>query len=115
MKNKNYYGSDLNKFIDEECTRKMTCNNLDCYLIKVAYRRIRFIESKHTNEGMANSQRAGLQILEETRHVSYDIEVFIVRGEYPYHTAVIEDLHGHSWTLSQNHLRQWLNFEAELE
>lgn len=121
MKNSAYYGSDLNKLIDEKCTRLMTCINVDCLLIKVSYKRIRFIESKHTHERMNKGQLTALRILMIVKHPTYRIESFIVRGEYPFYTAVVEIPGAHvysvptrKWTLDQKSLIKWLDFEQEL-
>lgn len=114
MKNENYYGSDLNRFIDEQCSHRMTCINVDCFLVKVAQKRIRFIESKHSQEGMKKGQKTALSLLSELVHPSYTIETFIVRGEYPYHTATVENIVTAEITqLDQKALISWLNFESE--
>jgi len=115
MKNNNYYGSDLNQFIDERCSHKMTCMNIDCYLIKIAKKRIRFIESKHSHEGANKGQRTGLLLLSRLTHPEFKTETYLVRGEYPYNTATVEDMQGNSWELNQRDLILWLDFDIELE
>jgi len=113
--NPQYYGSDLNQFIDERCSHEMTCINIDCFMVKVAKRRIRFIESKHSKERMKKGQRTALLLLYDLTHPSYTVESFVVRGEYPYHRAKVEDIKtGESFDLSQEDLIAWLDFELEL-
>ena len=116
MKGSNYYGSDLNRFIDESCSHKMTCINIDCFLVKVSKKRIRFIESKHTKEGMKKGQKTALKLLSEMLHPSYTVETFVVRGDYPYNTATVENIEtGERTQLDQDTLIAWLDFEVELE
>lgn len=114
MKGSSYYGSDLNRLIDERCSRRMTCINIDCFLVKVAQKRIRFIESKHSGEGMKKGQKTSLGLLSGFIHPSYTIDSFIVRGEYPYHTAIVENIAtAEVIQLDQRDLISWLNFEPE--
>lgn len=52
-----YFGSDLNRFIYENCTKRMTVNNIDLVMFK--YKKgdkhvLRIIESKHTQERQMN-------------------------------------------------------------
>ena len=94
----------------------MTCINIDCLLVKVAQKQIRFIESKHTTEGMQKGQKTALSLMTDLIHPSYTIETFIVRGEYPYHTATVENIATNEvFQLNQEGLISWLNFETELE
>ena len=41
-----HFASDLNKFVDVECGRDRTCNDLDCVIYKASKKAIMFIESK---------------------------------------------------------------------
>ena len=59
---KNYYGSDLNKFVNEECSKEMTVINIDMLEYKRSLKKIRIIESKHNNERMPKSQEEILKI-----------------------------------------------------
>lgn len=117
MKSENYYGSDLNKFIDERCSREMTCMNIDCFLVKVSKKEIRFIESKHEFENMGKGQKTGLRILTGLVHSDFVVGSYLVRGEYPYETgATITDLsNGNLFKVDQDDLIAWLNFEFSLE
>jgi hypothetical protein len=116
-----YYGSDLNRFIDEKCSREQTCINIDCYLLKIAKKRLRFIESKHTTEFAPRSQLTALKILQEiirdSGNKQWKVEFYIVYGNYPFAEATqIEDLFENvKAVLNQGQLVQWLNFEKELE
>ena len=52
-----YFGSDLNKFIHEECGKKMIVNNIDLIMLKHRLNKndiLRVIESKHTMEKPMN-------------------------------------------------------------
>jgi len=117
MKSSNYYGSDLNQFIDEYCSHQMICINIDCFLVKFKNDKsqIRFIESKHTSEGMKKGQNIALSLIKELTHPTCIIEVYLVRGEYPYTKATVEDMQGKSWELNQRDLILWLNFDIELD
>jgi len=120
IKNDHYYGSDLNKFIDERCSREMTCNNIDCALLKMAQRRIRFIESKHYAEGMPKSQRQLLEILkwvtDHPEQKEWKLEYFIVVGNYPYRNGanILEIGKNKTYSISNQALVDWLNFREEL-
>ncbi len=116
MKSENYYGSDLNKFIDERCSREMTCMNIDCFLVKVSKKEIRFIESKHDGEGSGKGQRTGLRILSGLVHPDFIVGNYLVRGEYPFETAIVENLATcEAFEVNQEDLIAWLNFEFSLE
>ena len=120
QKSEHYYGSDLNKFIDQFCTRRMTCNNIDCLLVKISQKRIRFIESKHNNENIPKSQFTALKILNsifQTAKTPWQIEFYIARGDYPFENGIeIQDLNSQqTFQLTQQELIRWLNFELELE
>jgi hypothetical protein len=120
-KSDRYYGSDLNKFIDEFCSREMTCINIDCLLVKIKDKRIRFIESKHSIEGMPHSQLTALKILkrifESKNNTPWRVEFYVVRGDYPYDEDVEIQEIGSSkvYQPTQQELIKWLNFELELE
>ena len=94
----NYFGSDLNKFANKECSKKMTVINIDILQFKRSQDRIRIIESKHKNESMPGTQREilgilakGLKFLNKWSN-KYTFEVYIVSGNYPYNDVIVEDL-----------------------
>ena len=114
LKNEHYYGSDLNKFIDEKCSHQMDCINIDCLQIKVSKKRIRFIESKKDNEHTPKSEIRAMNILKYllSKQQEWKVEFCIVSGNYPFQSAEIfqfgtEEL----FTLNQEQLIKWLNFE----
>jgi hypothetical protein len=117
-KGPHYYGSDLNRFIDEKCSHEMYCINIDCVLVKVTKGRIRFIESKHTNESFPKSEKSVYGILKHLLSevkTDWKIEFFIVAGEYPFETAEVSQFgNAEVFTLNQKQLIKWLNFEEEL-
>ena len=92
-----YYGSDLNKFINKNCTKKMTAINIDLLLFRRTKRRLRIIESKHTNEPMKKGQKEVLRkiawIFKYVKNATgLDLGVYIVTGNQPYNEIDVEDL-----------------------
>ena len=65
-----YYGSELNKFIDEYCDRNHTTNNIDCIQYKIFFNdwrnEIRIIEFKHLNEHFGANQLLLLREMAKT-------------------------------------------------
>lgn len=115
-----YYGSDLNKFVDEFCSRNMTCINIDCLLVKFqsSLNRMRIIEFKHLNEKLNRPQFNALRALKEVvqPYTDWKCEFYIVRGNYPFPYAVVQELESaRSVTLDQVELIEWLEFERELK
>ncbi len=115
-----YYGSDLNKFVDEKCSHQMTCINIDGLFIKVAKKKLRIIESKHNNERMPTSQESALKTLNyifKNSSAKYETEVCKVEGDYPYidGACVYRFGDGIKKYLNQKQLIEWLEFEKELE
>ena len=88
----NYYGSDLNKFIDEYCTRKMTAINIDLLTYKRSLHHLRVIESKHENENIPPTQYEALKMFSNAIIPEIKFGVYVIRGNYPYDTAEIHDL-----------------------
>ena len=94
----------------------MTATDVDCFFVKVSQKRLRFIESKHTTESMKKGQMIALLLLAQLQHPNYTIDCFVVRGEYPYDSAVVEDVKTHEvFHVDQQTLTDWLNFKLELE
>jgi hypothetical protein len=118
-KDKNYYSSDLSKWIDENCTHEMTSINLDIFQLKRSCKKSRIIESKHSQEGMKYGQREALQHLANlfVRMKVKFIKVYIIYGDYPYEKARIVRLSDNKEaSVNQEQLRKFLNFEyQELE
>lgn len=67
-----YFGSDLNKFISENCSKEMTAINIDLLLYKRSKKHIRIIESKHENEKIPYSQN--VKIINLTNGKTYHIK-----------------------------------------
>ena len=84
-----YFGSDLNKWINKNCTKDMTVINIDVAQYKRGISIIRLIESKHENETMSDSQR---ELLEKLARLHDTLEVFTVRGNVPYLTVRITNM-----------------------
>lgn len=114
-----FYNSDMNafhRFVNQYCSPEMTATDIDCFFVKVSQKRLRFIESKHTIEGMKKGQMIALLLLANLSHPNYSIECFVVRGEYPYDFAVVENAKTHEvFHVDQQTLISWLNFDLELE
>ena len=117
---KNYYGSDLNKFAAVSCTKQMTIINIDFLSYKRSKKIIRIVESKHSREKMPPSQREILEIFASIfkklnkRIVMFDytFECYIHRGDYPYDVSQIEDLvNGTKFSLDRENLKKFLRFE----
>jgi len=107
--------NDFHRFVNQYCSKEMTATDVDCFFVKVAKKRLRFIESKHTIEGMRKGQKIALTLLAQLTHPNYTVECFVVRGEYPYHTATVENLATNEvFLVDQEALVSWLNFESEL-
>ena len=117
---KNYFGADLNKFANENCSKQMTIINIDFLGYKRAKKIVRIIESKHSKERMPSSQREVLEIFAKffkkinqlipmSKHT---FECYIVRGDFPYDVVEIEDLVNKStFAVNQENLIKFLNFE----
>lgn len=112
----NYYGSDLNKFIDKCCTRKMTAINIDLLMYKKSNKHMRIIESKHTGESIPRSQMESLVVLKDANIQGITFEVFIVAGDPPYNTAQIQRLKPSGVkTVDRSQLIGFLNYEIDFD
>lgn len=116
-----YYGSELNKFVDENCNHEMTAMNIDLIMHKEYKKSIRIIESKRSTEGMKTGQRKLLKLLAGCQDAisaatGYTFEVFIIYGDPPYHTANIMRLKDDKVaTVDKNILIKFLEFEIPFE
>ncbi|MHC4314762.1 MAG: hypothetical protein ACYSW3_20125 [Planctomycetota bacterium] len=96
-----YFGSDLNRFIHEECGKRMVVNNIDLIMLKHRTGRnsiLRVIESKHTLEKpMSDSQKNVLSKLKEVfingniNLKGIDLELFVVYADQPYDKIRVYD------------------------
>jgi hypothetical protein len=102
-KDSRYFGSDLNKFIHENCSKQMTVNNIDLIMLKFrdyGKHTLRIIESKHVNEKpMSSSQRKVLELVKKVfalaqKQMTFgiDLELFLVTGSQPYDKLHIVDM-----------------------
>lgn len=98
MKNDNYYGSDLNKFIDENCTHEMTSINMDGLQIRWSKKRLRIYESKHTTESLGKGQLDAMTYLAKIFKQAnlngdgFIHEVCIIYADAPYNMLLVNDL-----------------------
>lgn len=96
-----YFGSDLNKFIHDECGKKMIVNNIDLIMLKHRTDKnsiLRVIESKHTlerpmNEGQKNVLRKLKEVFinGNINMNGVDLELFVVYGDQPYNKIKVYD------------------------
>ncbi len=112
---KNYFGSDLNKFVNNECSKEMTVINIDMLQYKRSKRILRIIESKHTYEKLPKSQQETLDIISyvfrfinKWLKLKYVFECYIITGDPPYDTAEIKDLVNQRCVKLNN--RDFINF-----
>lgn len=113
-----YYGSDLNKFVNVECSKKMTAINVDLLMFKRSKKTIRLIESKHSYEDVPRTQFELLSLFAKLcKIVGYTFETFIVRGDPPYQNTIIVNLaNAKQYHLfGPQKLKSWLEFELDLE
>ena len=110
-----YYGSDLNKFIAENCRRDMTVINIDLMTWDKDKKHIKIIESKHLNESTGKGQLMLLKTLYKLVKLitGYTIDIIIVRGDSPYNWAYLEDvMTGERKKLKRQELIDYFNYEA---
>jgi hypothetical protein len=94
----NYFGSDYNKFLNSECSKEMTVNNIDVIQYKRSKKILRIVESKHDKEKMKPSQEEVLKLLAvvfkwlNNLPSKHKFEIFIITGNYPYNNVYIRDL-----------------------
>lgn len=107
-----YFGSDLNKFIHENCSKKMIVNNIDCIIYKYGNRSVRIIESKHDKESCRKSQLDVLKLLAKMSSDEAEIEVYILSGNPPYEICDIMRINDETAAIKvpQDKLIQFLNF-----
>jgi len=119
----NYYGSDLNKFMNEKCSKLMTVNNIDIVQYKRSKNILRIIESKHMNEKIPFSQKEVLEKFSKVfKFVNNDkdldfptLEVYIIKGNYPYNNVIIYDLINNNIKKINdiNIFKKFCNFECD--
>jgi len=115
---KTRFGSDLNKFVNENCSKEMTAINIDLLLYKRSKKHIRIIESKHENEKIPNSQKEVLDILSTAIFKDHKFEVFVVMGDPPdYENVKIVNLvNGKNYKIKHKQdFIDWLEFKKELK
>lgn len=88
----NYFGSDLNKFINEYCSKEMTAINIDLLIYKRSRNSLRIIESKHENENIPRSQMEVLKVLSGLSLPGLQYGVYIIVGNFPYNTSTITNI-----------------------
>jgi len=129
LKEARYYGSDLNKWIDENVSHNLTSINIDCMMVKIKKKKLRIIESKYPNEELKKGQRDALKILAAAfklinevisrnpekvgRHRGWEFKVYLARGKPPYERLEITDLsNSKPFELkTKQQVAGWLSFE----
>lgn len=119
-----YYGSDLNKYIHDNCTEKMTVINGDCIQLKRINGKtyIRFIESKYKWEDIGVMQMLILCEIAKAFRAYAELMpdiitgVYLVKGNAPdYDNVVIHKIgeDGKNIKMDKAQFLKWLNFEKE--
>jgi hypothetical protein len=114
-----YYGSDFNKWIALNCTKKMIVNNIDCIMFKYSKNILRIIESKHSKEKSSNSQKLLLKMLARAGQTRDDnnnvvkIEVYMVVEDAPYKSVDILRINDNAvkFNVIDKDLIKFLDFE----
>jgi 3-deoxy-D-arabino-heptulosonate 7-phosphate (DAHP) synthase len=118
-----YFGSDLNKFIFENCGKKMVVNDIDLIMLKHRKGKndiLRVIESKHTKEKpMIISQKNVLNKLAQVFHqgnssnIGIDLELYVVYGDQPYNKLrICDQINGKTFTIKgRSRVIKWLEME----
>ena len=123
-----YYGSALNRFIDECCSHEMTAINIDLIIQKISIKRLRLIESKNKAEGMRKGQEnlfcrllpklfTFLNQIPKPTFLGYHFDIFLVIGEWPYEgiTKIKNLSTGEIRSATKKELIKFLNFQLEFE
>jgi hypothetical protein len=118
-----YYGSDFNKWIALNCTKKMIVNNIDCIMFKYSKNILRIIESKHKREKSSDSQQLLLRMLARAGQTRDDnnnivnIEVYMIIGDVPYDFVDILRVNNNEakFQISNQNLIKFLNFETDFK
>ncbi len=121
--NPNYITTELNQFMHDCCSKKMTVNNIDCVQYKKYYNSpniIRIIESKHWNEGVPSTQFELLKELAEifkNNKSKTKCECYIIRGNYPYDLVEVTNLINGKVVTCKDRKRfiQFCNFDIGFE
>ena len=115
-----YIGSDLNKFVYENCRRDMYVMNIDL----VQYRKfqnkkvLRFIESKHVNERIPEMQKTVLKVIAQAFRFlnkkvfsNIDFELYLVTSSPPYEDSSVYDIiRREKVKLNKGELIEFFNF-----
>ena len=103
--NDNYYGSDLNKLVAEQCRKDMVVNNIDLIINDYKNNKIRIIESKHSIEKMSKGQEILLKKLSQI-----GIDTYTIYGDEPYNEAKIYSFQSNrTKTVNKENLIRFLN------
>lgn len=125
----NYFGSDINKFIHENCRTDMMIMNIDCvqfrYKDKYNNPRMRIIEYKHKREHIGVGQANLLadlaskeRIIRDNKlNVGFLTDVYVIRGDYPFDLVEITNLVLNDIKSIHNvdKFKKFLNYEIEFE
>jgi hypothetical protein len=109
-----YFASDINKFASLVCGKDQTIMNIDMIQYKRDLNIIRFIEYKHDNELMSNSQFEFYQKLAICLKEINDpiCEVISLRSDPPFqNTKFYNFVSGEYKVINQDQLINYLNFK----
>ena len=125
-----YFGADLNKFINLHCRRDMTVNNIDCITYRdndvsfslTGEKIMRIIEVKKQNEKLKETQNKLLIALADIASQNnnqlgqYDLQIYMIRSNSPKFTEnkIYDYLTGDTYLLGEEKLKKFLNYQYEL-
>lgn len=103
--NENYFGSELNRFVANECKKDMVVNNIDLIINDYKNKKIRIIESKHSTEKMSVGQEILLKKLSKI-----GIDTYTIYGDDPYESAIVYSFQANvSKKMNKQELIRFLN------
>ena len=119
----NYFGADINKWVNLHCRRDLTVNNIDMITYDHNKKRIRIIEYKGKYEGQSETQNALLRAMSQVAQLNnnqlgdYDLEIFVLTSNAPEFTENIfyDVMYDETFLLGAKKMQHFLGFEYELD
>lgn len=117
------YGSDYNKWLHYHCRPDMTVIDIDCVQWDYNKRILRLVESKHKDEITNRTSHQfkllrflALMLRQLNKTINtYTFELYIVTGDYPYDTLIVENLITHTkQTLTGDEVKKFTNMEMSV-
>ena len=119
----NYFGADINKWVNLHCKRKLTVNNIDMITYDRNKKRIRIIEYKGQYEGQSETQNALLRVLAQIAQLNlnqlgeYELEIFVLCSNAPDFTENIfyDVMYNETFLLGAKKMQHFIDFDYELD